>query len=333
MERRLRSDRSRHIASIHQRGSTTQTTILCPVPGCRRSRGRGLSRPDKLTEHLRKVHNIRNTQSQRRSAVSIAGNNNGNAGYTQGLGESSMTGNVAALAPIATFGASSNIYNNQINAEYSYGMNAAGVARDFASTNTVEVASIDQLQGDVDVGLVGYCDEFDFANFNIGQPQDFSNLGMAATTNFIGNAAAVVPVATFGASTNVYNNTQYPYGMNTTGVPENLAFASASNIASNPSNDQLQGDVDVGLVGYPAAFDFANFNIGQPQGVNNVGMAAATNIIGNVDAYQLLRGVDVSFIATPADIEWADGVAAGMPALKPADSSADLPAEWFNETI
>ncbi|PQE07363.1 hypothetical protein CJF32_00005244 [Rutstroemia sp. NJR-2017a WRK4] len=192
------SDRSRHIASIHQRGSTTQTTILCPIAGCRRSHGRGLSRPDKLTEHLKKVHNVvRNSQSQARGVAVVAGSSSNDAGYAQGLGGPSMTDNVFAAAPVATFGASTNVYNNNLvqrgaNAEYSCGMNTTGIAEDFTSANAFDsesIPSIDQLQGGVGVGIDGYSGAFDFANVNIGQPQDTSNVGMAATTDFIGNVA------------------------------------------------------------------------------------------------------------------------------------------------
>ncbi|PQE09094.1 hypothetical protein CJF31_00010553 [Rutstroemia sp. NJR-2017a BVV2] len=236
------SDRSRHIASIHQRGSTTQTTIRCPIPACRRSHGRGLSRPDKLTEHLRKVHNIRNTQSRVRGADSVAGNNNNNAGYAQGLGGSSITGNVAAVVPVATFGASSNVYNNQVrggtNSQYSYGMNTSGIAEDLTSTNAVDIASI---------------------------------------------------------------------------------F----------STDQLQGGVDIGIVGDSGAFDIANFNIGQAQDISIIGMADATNFISDADISQLPREVDAGLDARLADMEWADEFAAGMP----ADWPAELIEEWSNEMI
>jgi hypothetical protein len=186
------SDRFRHIASTHQRGSTTQTTILCPIAGCRRSRGRGLSRPDKLTEHLRKIHNIvRSKQPQGRR---VAGNNNDNARYAQGPGEASMTGNVAAVVPGVDFDASSNIYNGQVqggtNAEYSYGMNTAAITGNLASASAVDnlsIYSMDHLQGGVEFGIFGYSNAFDVTNFDFGHPQGVSNVGMAGATNFIGN--------------------------------------------------------------------------------------------------------------------------------------------------
>ncbi|TEY70371.1 hypothetical protein BOTCAL_0105g00130 [Botryotinia calthae] len=52
------SDRLRHISSVHQRGQTNQGKNLCPIVGCRRSYGRGLCRPDKVNDHLRKVHGL-----------------------------------------------------------------------------------------------------------------------------------------------------------------------------------------------------------------------------------------------------------------------------------
>ncbi|EMR89471.1 putative c2h2 transcription protein [Botrytis cinerea BcDW1] len=52
------SDRLRHISSVHQRGQTIQGKNLCPIVGCRRSYGRGLCRPDKVNDHLRKVHGL-----------------------------------------------------------------------------------------------------------------------------------------------------------------------------------------------------------------------------------------------------------------------------------
>ncbi|KAF7915841.1 uncharacterized protein EAE98_010921 [Botrytis deweyae] len=52
------SDRLRHISSVHQRGQITQGKNLCPIVGCRRSYGKGLCRPDKVNDHLRKVHGL-----------------------------------------------------------------------------------------------------------------------------------------------------------------------------------------------------------------------------------------------------------------------------------
>ncbi|ESZ89566.1 hypothetical protein SBOR_10051 [Sclerotinia borealis F-4128] len=51
-------DRLRHITSVHQRGQTTHGKNLCPIVGCRRSYGRGLCRPDKVNDHLRKIHGL-----------------------------------------------------------------------------------------------------------------------------------------------------------------------------------------------------------------------------------------------------------------------------------
>ncbi|KAF7923665.1 hypothetical protein EAE99_006924 [Botrytis elliptica] len=44
--------------NVHQRGQTTQGKNLCPIVGCRRSYGRGLCRPDKVNDHLKKVHGL-----------------------------------------------------------------------------------------------------------------------------------------------------------------------------------------------------------------------------------------------------------------------------------
>ncbi|KAF5878612.1 putative c2h2 transcription protein [Botrytis fragariae] len=52
------SDRVRHISSVHQRGQTNQGKNLCPIVGCRRSYGKGLCRPDKVNDHLKKVHGL-----------------------------------------------------------------------------------------------------------------------------------------------------------------------------------------------------------------------------------------------------------------------------------
>ncbi|KAF7913750.1 uncharacterized protein EAF01_000156 [Botrytis porri] len=52
------SDRLQHISSVHQRGQTNQGKNLCPVVGYRQSYGRGLCRPDKFNNHLKKVHGL-----------------------------------------------------------------------------------------------------------------------------------------------------------------------------------------------------------------------------------------------------------------------------------
>ncbi|KAJ8070394.1 hypothetical protein OCU04_000770 [Sclerotinia nivalis] len=51
-------DRLRHISSVHQRGQMNQGKNLCPIVGCRRSYGKGLCRPDKVNDHLRKIHGL-----------------------------------------------------------------------------------------------------------------------------------------------------------------------------------------------------------------------------------------------------------------------------------
>jgi hypothetical protein len=50
------SDLPRHMKSVHNIG--TQVLHLCPVLGCPQSYGAGLSRKDKLLEHLRNVHRM-----------------------------------------------------------------------------------------------------------------------------------------------------------------------------------------------------------------------------------------------------------------------------------
>jgi hypothetical protein len=45
------ADRARHIRHRHNR-----TPYFCPIPGCAKSHGNGFSRPDKVTEHLWRVH-------------------------------------------------------------------------------------------------------------------------------------------------------------------------------------------------------------------------------------------------------------------------------------
>lgn len=47
------SDQSRHEQSLHFKHSGLH---LCPIAGCRKSYGKGYSRPDKVTEHLWKKH-------------------------------------------------------------------------------------------------------------------------------------------------------------------------------------------------------------------------------------------------------------------------------------
>ncbi|KAM3066617.1 hypothetical protein ACMFMG_002330 [Clarireedia jacksonii] len=186
------SDRFRHIASIHQRGQTTQGTILCPIAGCRRSYGRGLSRPDKLREHLQKIHNIvRSPQSQARGTFGVSGN--ANAGQARWMGPANMTEGLDAIASIANFGTTSTSHNDLVQggtiAGYSYEMNTAGMAENFGAANTAGIASnfsVDQLQGNVDVGIAGDFGAFGVANFDIGQAQDVTNVGMADATNIFG---------------------------------------------------------------------------------------------------------------------------------------------------
>jgi hypothetical protein len=149
-----------------------------------------------------------------------------------------------------------------------------------------------------------------------------------------GNTAAVVPVANFGAPSNNYNSqvqggidTEYSYGINTTGIIQDFAFANTIDIASIAGIDQLRG-VDGGIFGYSDAFDVANLNIEQPQYVSNVGMAGATNFIGNIDVGQLPTEVDTALDASLADMEWRDDVAAGMP-YWPAEYIADSSDEMI----
>ncbi|PQE27867.1 C2H2 transcription factor protein [Rutstroemia sp. NJR-2017a BBW] len=47
------NDRLRHEGSAHR---NNHGQYLCPIVGCRKSRGQGYSRPDKVTEHLWKMH-------------------------------------------------------------------------------------------------------------------------------------------------------------------------------------------------------------------------------------------------------------------------------------
>jgi hypothetical protein len=231
------SDRSRHIASIHQRGQTTQTTILCPIAGCRRSYGRGLSRSDKLREHLKKVHNIiRSPQSHAKGTFDVS--ENINTSQAQWIGVN-MTGDFGTTAPIANFGAASNSYNDQVQggtiAGYSYGMNTAGITRNFDTTNTIDITN----------------------NFKI---------------------------------------------------------------------DQLQENIDIGIVGDLGISDIANFDIGQPQGVTSVGIASTTTIFGNIDIGQLPSEVDSGSNSSLADLEWVNNLAAGLP----AGSLGDWEAEFFD---
>jgi hypothetical protein len=150
------------------------------------------------------------------------------------------------------------------------------------------------------------------------------------------NVIAAVPVTNFGTSSNIYNgqvqggiDAEYSYGMNPAGVTEDFASANAVDIASIAGIDQLRGGVDVGIIGYSDAFDVANFNIEEPQGASNVGMASAINSIGNVDIGQLPSDVDAGLDASLADMEWADALAAGMP----AQWSADWIDEWSDEIV
>jgi hypothetical protein len=71
--------------------------------------------------------------------------------------------------------------------------------------------------------------------------------------------------------------------MNTFGITEDFTSTNAIDTTSIPSIDQLPGDIDIGIIGYSGIFDFANFNVGQPQGVSNSGIATTINFIGNVD--------------------------------------------------
>jgi hypothetical protein len=108
-----------------------------------------------------------------------------------------MTGNVAPVVPGATFGGFSTVYHGQVqggtnatNAEYVYGLDTAGIAEALSSTNAIDIGSTlstDQLQGGFEAGTIGYPSTFDIANFNIGQLQGVTNVGMAAATNIIGN--------------------------------------------------------------------------------------------------------------------------------------------------
>jgi len=50
-----KDDFNRHV----QRHSPFRPLYDCPVVGCRRVGQNGLPRPDKLTEHLRETHRIR----------------------------------------------------------------------------------------------------------------------------------------------------------------------------------------------------------------------------------------------------------------------------------
>jgi hypothetical protein len=50
------SDLTRHMKSVHDVGP--RVLHLCTVPGCPQSYGAGLSRKDKLLEHMRKVHGL-----------------------------------------------------------------------------------------------------------------------------------------------------------------------------------------------------------------------------------------------------------------------------------
>ncbi|TGO54493.1 hypothetical protein BCON_0106g00100 [Botryotinia convoluta] len=85
------SDCVRHISSVHQRGQTNQGKNLCPIVGCRRSYGKGLCRPDKVNDHLRKVHGLVRVAPNGASASagpSAHGTDDG----------SNVTGGAAALA-------------------------------------------------------------------------------------------------------------------------------------------------------------------------------------------------------------------------------------------
>ncbi|KAF7939374.1 uncharacterized protein EAE97_007454 [Botrytis byssoidea] len=84
------SDRLRHISSVHQRGQTYQGKNLCPIVGCRRSYGRGLCRPEKVNDHLRKVHGLAGVASNGASASA------GPSAYGTGDG-SNVAGGAAAL--------------------------------------------------------------------------------------------------------------------------------------------------------------------------------------------------------------------------------------------
>ncbi|TGO08631.1 hypothetical protein BTUL_0199g00010 [Botrytis tulipae] len=85
------SDRLRHISSVHQRGQTTQGKNLCPIVGCRQSYGRGLCRPDKVNDHLRKVHGLARVAPNGASASA------GPSAHGTGDG-SNVAGGAAALA-------------------------------------------------------------------------------------------------------------------------------------------------------------------------------------------------------------------------------------------
>ncbi|KAI9650676.1 hypothetical protein NHQ30_000698 [Ciborinia camelliae] len=76
-------DRLRHITSVHQRGQASQGRNLCPIVGCRRSYGRGLCRPDKVNDHLRKIHGlVRTTQAGGSVAAGTSVNGAGSASGT-----------------------------------------------------------------------------------------------------------------------------------------------------------------------------------------------------------------------------------------------------------
>lgn len=72
-------DRLRHIASIHQCSQAGQGSNFCPVVGCRRSYGRGLSRSDKVNDHLRKIHGLVRAASTASSTTSTSNNSVGGA--------------------------------------------------------------------------------------------------------------------------------------------------------------------------------------------------------------------------------------------------------------
>ncbi|TGO32762.1 hypothetical protein BHYA_0290g00010 [Botrytis hyacinthi] len=85
------SDPPRHISSVHQRGQTYQEKNLCSIVGCRRSYGRGLCRPEKVNDHLRKVHGLVRVASN--GATSSAGPS------AHGTGDGfNVAGGAAALA-------------------------------------------------------------------------------------------------------------------------------------------------------------------------------------------------------------------------------------------
>ncbi|TGO45410.1 hypothetical protein BOTNAR_0672g00050 [Botryotinia narcissicola] len=87
------SDCLRHISSVHQRGQTYQGKNLCPIVGCRRSYGKGLCRPDKVNDHLKKVHGlVRVTPNGGAASAGPSANGTGDGSNVAG-GAAALTGN------------------------------------------------------------------------------------------------------------------------------------------------------------------------------------------------------------------------------------------------